>query len=503
MNTITSKDVIYLIMPDRFACAEGNYSQIDVDRSNPNYWHGGNIKGIIERLDYIVDLGITTIWLTPIFKNDNPIEDGKYASYHGYGITDFLSVDPHFGTLDDYIELVNAAHERGLKVIMDFVVNHCGINHIWLKDKSKRNWINNIKDEEGNPILCNKNTTTILGEYVSDYDRNQTIKGWFTKNMPDINLANTNVQNYFIDTICWWIEKTKIDAIRVDTYQYSDKNAMLNIQNAVQQRYPGFTVIAETWVPNPAYTSKIQKECTTIVANNLVVMDFAFQKAIDIAFSNKKEAEYCLYNHFIYDYLYDNPKQTLAFLDNHDIGRWYFYHNNVEVAKQAMAILLTAPRIPQILYGTELLFIGDGWGVEDGNWRCDFPGGWSSDSTDKFRSDCRTYIENDFFEFTRKMLHWRKDNSAVTDGKMKQYLPQNGVYVYSRYVDYRRVVVFSNLSGLNQNILLDRYREDNVLEGIHSAFDIVSGETIELKSDYLTLSRNQIVILDICVNASK
>lgn len=500
MNTISSKDIIYLIVPDRFACAEGNYSQVDVNRCNPNYWHGGNIKGIIEHLDYIVDLGVTTIWLTPILKNDNPIENGKYTSYHGYGVTDFLSVDPHFGTLDDYIELVNTAHEKGLKVVMDFVVNHCGNNHPWLKDESKKDWINNIKDAEGNPILSNKNTTTILGEYVSDYDKNQTIKGWFTTKMPDINLTNINVKNYFIDAICWWIENTKIDAIRMDTYQYSDTNAMQDIQNAIQLRYPGFTVIAETWVPNPAYTSKIQKECTIKGTNDLVVMDFAFQKAIDFAFSNKKEAEYSLYNHFLYDYLYDNPKQTLAFLDNHDIGRWFFYHNNIEVSKQAMAILLTVPRIPQILYGTELLFIGDGWDTGDGNWRNDFPGGWSGDLINKFNIDGRSYIENDFLEFTKRLLRWRKSNRALTDGKMKQYLPQNGVYVYSRYIDKRRVVVFTNLSGLNQKILLERYRENDVLEDVHSAFDIISGETIELKSKYLVIRRNQIIILDICVD---
>lgn len=499
MNTITTKDVIYLIMPDRFACADGNYSQTDVDRNKPFYWHGGNIKGIIEHLDYIVDLGVTAIWLTPIFENNNPIENGKYTSYHGYGITDFFSVDPHFGTTEDYIELVELAHQKGLKVIMDFVVNHCGINHPWLKNKSNTSWINYIKDEEGDLIQSNKNTTTILGEYVSDYDKIQTIKGWFTKNMPDINLSNTNVQNYFIDTICWWIENAKMNAIRIDTYQYSDKNAMLNIQGAIQLRHPGFTIIAETWVSNPAYTSKIQKECTTKDANDLVVMDFAFQKAIDFAFSNKKEAEYSLYNHFIYDYLYDDPKQTLVFLDNHDIGRWFFYHNNVEVFKQ-VAILLTVPRIPQILYGTELLFIGDGWGTEDGNWRCDFPGGWSGDSTNKFYSYGRSYVENDFIEFTKRLLCWRKSNTAVTDGKMKQYLPQNNVYVYSRYVNNRRVVVFSNLSGLNQKILLERYREDNVLKDVHSAFDIVSGETIKLQSEYLVVRRNQIIILDVCVN---
>lgn len=499
MNTISSKDVIYLIMPDRFACAEGNYSKVDVNRCNPNYWHGGNIKGIIEHLDYIVDLGVTTIWLTPIFKNDNPLEDGKYTSYHGYGVTDFLSVDSHFGTTEDYIELVELAHQKGLKVIMDFVVNHCGINHPWLNDESKKDWINNIKDAEGNPILSNKNTTTIFGKYVSDYDKIQTIKGWFTTKMPDINLTNTDVQNYFIDTICWWIENANIDAIRMDTYQYSDKNAMLNIQSAIQLRHPGFTIIAETWVSNPAYTSKIQKECTTQGTNDLVVMDFAFQKAIDIAFRNKKEAEYSLYNHFIYDYLYDNPQQTLVFLDNHDIGRWFFYHQNVGVTKQAMAILLTVPRIPQILYGTELLFKGDGRDTGDGSWRCDFPGGWSSDSTNKFSIDGRSHRENEFLKFTKRLLHWRKNNVAVTDGEMKQYLPQNGVYVFSRYVDNRRVVVLTNLSRLNQKILLERYREDNVLKDVQSAFDIISGETIELKSRYLEIKRNQIIILDICV----
>lgn len=231
--------------------------------------------------------------------------------------------------------------------------------------------------------------------------------------------------------------------------------------------------------------------------DNFVIMDFAFQNSIDNAFSGKKDAEYSLYNHFIYDYLYDNPKQALAFLDNHDIGRWSFYHNNVEASKQAMGVLLTIPRIPQILYGTEQLFIGDGWGTEDGNWRCDFPGGWDSDITNKFIFNGRTSIENDFLEFTKKLLKWRKNNVAIIEGGMKQYLPQNGVYVYSRFVEERRIVVMVNLSGLNQQIQLDRYREDGVLESVYRAIDIVSNETIELNTEFLVIRRNQIVILDI------
>lgn len=512
---ITPKDVIYLIMPDRFASGHSNCCKKDVDRDNPWMWHGGTLRGIIEHLDYIKELGVTAIWLTPVFENNNPIESAKYASYHGYGVTNFKKIDPHFGSLYDFKELVNQAHAKEIKVIIDLVMNHCGIGHHWVNEQP--DYIN-VLDNKTNPRLSNYNLTTVLGEYASKYDKETTVKGWFTKQMPDIDLTNKDVQTYFIDVVDYWIKEAGVDGLRLDTYLYADDKAMREWQNKLWEKHPGFPIIAETWVPNTAYTAEIQKRmsqqvCYTSLLSRLkkticrsdlnersnipIIMDFAFQKAIDKAFDNNKseEQQRALYDHFLYDYLYDNPSMTLAFLDNHDMRRWYYEHEDLDIAKQAMGILLTVPRIPQILYGTEILSTGDNEGTGDGNWRNDFPGGWEEDPVNKFISKGRTSSEEDFFKFTQALLKWRKDSSAVTCGKMVQFLPQNGVYVYCRYNEIQRFVVFANLLGFNSKIELCRYKE--IFDGKGKGKNIITKAEIDLSSRELIIQKNQILIIQL------
>lgn len=494
ITPITTKDVIYLIMPDRFSCFEAPLFSKNVNRDKESYWHGGNIRGIIDRLEYIVKLGVTAIWLTPIMENNNPIEQKKYTSYHGYGITDYCKVDEHFGAIEDYQELVEKAHKLGLKVVFDFVLNHCGIGSSLLR--SHPSWFNRL-DSRKNPRLTNYNTTTILGSYVSQYDRETTVKGWFTPRMPDFDLTNPEVLEYFTKIISRWIDRCHIDAIRLDTYQYADKEGVLEWQRTVQEKYPGLSIIAETWVPNAAYTAEIQKQYNTS-DNRVIVMDFAFQQAIEKAFSSPKgvKQERALYDHFIYDFLYDDASHTLAFLDNHDLARWCYAHKNAEQVKQAIGILLTIPRIPQILYGTEILLGGDGKDIGDGNWRCDFPGGWQEDEINMFTEMGRKANKriNNFWNYTQRLLLWRKKSEAITRGKMIQFIPQNGVYVYARYSESEEVVVLVNLSKSKQIIKLERYRE-----AIPQSFlgrDVVSEETISFASDNLIINKNEIIIAE-------
>lgn len=494
ITPITTKDVIYLIMPDRFSCSDSPLSSENVNREKESYWHGGNITGIIDRLEYVANLGVTALWLTPIMENHNPIEMKKYTSYHGYGITDYCKVDEHFGTIEDYQKLVEKAHRLGLKVVFDLVLNHCGIGSTLLKKHPS--WFNRL-DSKKTPRLTNYNTTTILGSYVSKYDKETTVKGWFTPRMPDFDLTNPEVLEYFSNTIDWWIDRCPIDAIRLDTYQYADKGAMLEWQRIVQKKHPGLSIIAETWVPNAAYTSEIQKQYNTS-NNRVIVMDFAFQQAIEKAFSAPKGAnqERALYDHFVYDFLYDDASHTLAFLDNHDLSRWCYSHKNVKQVKQAIGILLTIPRIPQILYGTEILLKGDGKGIGDGNWRCDFPGGWEEDDTNLFdeakrKENKRIY---GFWNFTQRLLLWRKNSEAITKGKMLQFLPQNGVYVYARYTESEKVAVFVNLSRFKQTIEMARYRE--IIPRSFLGRDILSGKTLSCEADNLIINKDEIIIAE-------
>ena len=268
---ITNEDVVYMLMPDRFA-KEGTASQNLQTQNDPNKRHGGNIRGIITNLPYLRDLGITALWLTPVFKN---------SEYHGYSITDFYDVEPCLGTLEDYKTLVRLAHENGIKIVMDVVFNHCSIEHPWVKNPPLSDWFNG---QNGKKIrITNYLVTTIFDPYASQVDRDNTVKGWFTEKMPDLNITNEFVFRYLTQMTIWWIETAGIDAIRMDTYLYSDFDRMIEWQNIVSKEYPGFSVIAETWVPEAAYTAKIQNEAYKKLCENasFIVMDFAFQKRIE------------------------------------------------------------------------------------------------------------------------------------------------------------------------------------------------------------------------------
>ena len=370
-NPIDTSDVIYLIMPDRYARSTQKERPSDIDVKNPNGWHGGNIRGVIEQLDYIKDLGVTAIWLTPVFENDNPSQkkDGNvYETYHGYSITNFYEVDKHYGNIRDYCELVVKAHRRGLKVIKDVVFNHCSINHPWVNNLPQKDWINGV--DYTHRQLTNYSVTTIFDKYASASDKVATVNGWFTDSMPDLNLKNPDVLKYLTQMTIWWIETANIDAIRMDTYLYSDFDAMQKWQRRMDLEYPGFSIIAETWVPDAPYTARIQQEILNANKTKApcIVMDFAFQKRLEKTFYNgdvreNKETE--MYDHFVNDFLYEDPVNILAFIDNHDLPRWLSINKGVKPLKQALAILMTSPRIPQLYYGTEILMAGDGKGTGD------------------------------------------------------------------------------------------------------------------------------------------
>lgn len=486
---IDASDVIYLLMPDRFARSARQKALPNVDAKDPNGWHGGNIRGIIEQLDYIQDLGVTAIWLTPVFENDNPSQkiDGKvYETYHGYAITDFYAVDKHFGSIEDYCELVVEAHGRGLKVIKDVVFNHCSINHPWLNDLPHEDWINSIAASKKQ--ITNYSVTTIFDKYASASDKVTTVNGWFTDSMPDLNLKNPEVLKYLTQMTIWWIETADIDAIRMDTYLYSDFDAMQDWQRRLDLEYPGFSIIAETWVPDAPYTAKIQHEMLKTCAP-CIIMDFAFQKRLEKAFykgdvRENKETE--MYDHFVSDFLYDDPVNTLAFIDNHDLPRWLSLNKGVKKLKQALAILMTSPRIPQLYYGTEVLMTGDGQGTGDGNYRVDM--------FDKFSEKERSPKENEMLKYVKKLLEWRKKSKAIAYGSMIHYVPFDGCYVYFRRFSKECVIVLSNLTG--RKISVDMQRFKSQIGQCITAMEILTDQKYDL-SKQITLSGNRSIILSL------
>lgn len=481
-NSITNSDCIYLVMPDRFASDKPH-----VKKAKQDEWHGGNLCGLISKLNYISDIGVTAIWCTPVLKNQERPTLNKYYPYHGYSIMDFYDIDAHFGTIRDYEAFVEEAHQLNLKVVMDMVFNHCSIEHPFVANPPQRDWINK------GDVLTNYKTTTIFDQYASNVDRSQTVKGWFTYEMADLNIENNELLIYMMQMTIWWIEATGIDAIRMDTFLYSDLNSMKKWLTRLSLEYPGFSVIGETWMDQPAYTARTQNECIE-VNPAFIVMDFAFQHQL-ANFANKaiKNNELEMYNHFLNDILYKNPSQLLAFIDNHDMPRWFHENKDTAKLKQAIGILLTSPRIPQIYYGTEILLSGKGERKGDGFYRQDFPGGWIDDTIDKTKRRDRSYKEQSVFSFTQKLLRWRKTSKAVSHGKMKHYIPRNGVYVFFRTYEAEKVMIIANTSR-SCALELSHFKED--LGNHESGVDVLTGKCVCI-NDSLPLKRNEIKIIQL------
>ena len=474
--TLSNKDVLYMLMVDRFANGGMQFSA--GNNNSPNSWHGGNIRGMKDALPYLNQLGITAVWHSPIFKN---------SEYHGYSITDHYDVDRHFGTKEEYAEFVNEAHKSGIKVVADFIFNHCSIEHPWVANPPLEDWFNGNRSK--NITTTNYCQTTIFDPYASDSDRKTTVEGWFTEKMPDLNLKNPYVFNYLLEMSIWWVETFQIDAIRMDTYLYSDLNAMIEWQKAVNEEYPGFSVIAETWIGDTAYTAKIQRHVRRCLDGDcsFIVMDFAFQGHIDACFNRCKvsDKEAQIYQHFVYDFLYDEPQDTLAFLDNHDLPRWCSRIKGKAKLQQALAVLLTSPRIPQIYYGTEFMFAGDGKGTGDGNYR-----------QDAFQIlESPDVMAAGVVPFLRKILEWRKGSKAVTKGRMKHFIPQQGVYVYFRQYGDEKVMVVVNGTSKRVDIDLSQYMEE--LDGYALGIDVITNKKMRLDTLSFRVKSNDVLILNL------
>ncbi len=492
-EALSMKDAIYLLMPDRFAITDSKHclKRNVIDENNPDCWHGGTLEGMKAHIGDIADMGFTAIWHTPVFENKQEVtNDTKYYSYHGYAITDFYEIDPHFGNIGDYCDFVDVAHKKGLKVIMDLVFNHSGKDHPFVKNPPVKDWFNNLG--EGVCKLTNYSPLSAYDKYASEYDKEHFVRGWFTQDMPDINLSNDIVLDYMTQMSIWWIETTDIDAFRIDTYPYAGVEYMQEWQRRMYAEYPQFPILSEAWVGEIEYTAKMQSDnLAAIPESTMTFMDFAFQRRLSETPIKNKARE--IYSHFALDFVYKNSQNLLAFLDNHDVVRWLFSHPSVEGLKQAIGLLLTIPRIPQIYYGTEILMSGDGKGKSDGNMRQDYP--WNRPLTAE-QQDFKTYI--------CKLLKWRKGCKAITDGEMMHFVPLDGkVYVYFRYLkddngnidDSNVVMIVVNFSEENKEVDLCRFKE--MLPVCELWHDVICDKEVLLNSmNSITIKANGIIILE-------
>ncbi len=487
-----ASDVLYLVMPDRFANGKPENDVVPgmreskVDRADMYARHGGDLKGIKDHLDYFTDLGVTAIWLNPIQKNDM-----GGGSYHGYAITDYYEVDPRFGDNEEFRQLVRAAHEKGLKIVMDMIFNHCGSEHFFFKDKPSDNWFN-FQDHF---VQTGYQTMPQMDVHRSDYDKVKNVDGWFTRSMPDLNQRNRHVASYLIQNSIWWIEYAGINGIRQDTHPYADFDMMARWCRAVNAEYPDFNIVGETWVGSNVGVSFWQKDSKVAYPRNSClpsVMDFPLMNIMSSAFGwNNGLAS--IYDYLSQDIVYADPMNLLVFLDNHDTSRFYKVPptGDLNRFKQALAFLLTVRGIPQIYYGTEILMAADK-SEGDGALRRDFPGGWAGDKQNAFTPSGRTLLQNEAYTYVSKLLNWRKGNDAIGKGSFKHFITQNEVYVYERKYGNHSVVVFLNGSEADRTVDLSPYQE--VLPA-RRAYDLLDGRHVELQGS-VSLKGKGVLILE-------
>ena len=518
----SNADVLYMLMPDRFASGRTDNDQVKGmrayknDRSQPSLRHGGDLEGIRQHLDYFKELGVTALWFTPVLENDSP-DHGTQSTYHGYATTNYYRVDPRFGSNEEYRQLCDEAHEKGLKIVMDMIFNHSGFEHPWVADMPTQDWFNTpewllpenqaksvaLKTMDGDAKVNDKylqtsyKLTPVVDPYASKIDMHETVDGWFVPTMPDLNQRNPHVIKYLIQNSIWWIETVGIDGIRMDTYPYADAKAMAHWMKVIGEEYPNFNTVGETWVTEPAYTAAWQKDSKIAKENSYLptVMDFAFYDRINQAKNEETDAWWNgfnrIYNNFVYDYLYQKPSNVMAFLENHDTDRFLGEGKDTVALKQALALLLTVNRTPQLYYGTEVLMNGTK-SVTDGNVRKDFPGGFPGDTKNCFTREGRTQAENAIFDWLSRLLHWRQGNDVIIKGKQTQFIPYKGIYVIARQYNGKTVLTILNGNRKQADMQLDRYAE--VIGNATAAKDVITGRTVKLDKKLSLKSRQTLII---------
>lgn len=491
-----NSDVMCLITPDRFSNGDPENDNVEgmlekVNRLDKDGRHGGDIKGIINMLDYLSEMGFTAIWLNPILENNQP----KY-SYHGYSTTDYYKVDSRFGTNEEYKKLADECRRKGIKLVMDMIMNHCGSEHWWMKDLPSDDWIN----AHDNIFYTSHERTTLRDPYASDFDRVHFSDGWFVKTMPDLNQRNPLLADYLIQNTIWWIEYLGLAGIRMDTYPYSDKYFMTEWTCTVMDEYPDFNICGEEWSLNPiilAYWQKGKMNPDGYTSCLPGLLDFPLQNAIVKSLTEKPEwgsDMKVIYEMLSNDFIYPEPFKHVIFPDNHDMSRIHTQLNeDADLTKITMTFFATMRGTPQYYYGAEILMSNRG-DNSHGNIRSDFPGGWEGDEINAVNGKGLTKEQLEFQAYVRKLLNWRKTATAIHNGKLMHFAPKGGAYVYFRYNDEQKIMVVLNKSSESEELNLRQFAE--ILKGDSMGKNIMSGEKIKLEN-ILTVGPRQALVLEV------
>jgi len=464
---VTNKDLIYFLMPDRFSNGDQSndvvkgMAETTMNRAEMYARHGGDIQGVINHFDYLKALGATTIWMTPEIENDM-----TNASYHGYAVTDHYKIDPRYGTNEFYKSYVEQAHAKGLKIIKDIVHNHIGTGHWMFKDMPMKDWLNQW------PVFTQTSyrDEPVMDPHAAEADKKKTVDGWFVNSMPDLNERNPFVQNYLTQNHIWWIEYAGIDGLRLDTYAYNDAPYMADWATKLKAEFPSLTIFGETLVnsvPSQAFFTQGNTVNRGLDTQLPGITDNVLKNTIYEALNGKTgwtDGIFRLYNVLSQDFLYQDPSRNVIFWDNHDMSRFYSVINeDFDKYKSGMVLLLTMRGIPQLYYGTEILM--KNFSDPDGLVRSDFPGGWAGDQSNKFTAAGRNKQENEAWDFVSKLANYRKNSPALQTGKMIQYVPEDGVYVYFRCAVEnagKSVMVILNAEDKAKVLKTDRFAEQMI-----------------------------------------
>jgi glycosidase len=505
---LSQADFIYLLMPDRFANGNASNDKFEDmadtnhDRKNPFFRHGGDLQGVTQHLDYLKELGVTAIWMTPVIENNQFLtnEGGAMRSaYHGYGFTDHYNVDKRLGGNEAYKKLSDAAHKLGIKIVQDAVYNHVGINHWFLKDMPSKDWLNQW-DKYTNTTYKDQ---PLFDVHASAKDIKEVRNGWFTSFLPDLNQNNPFVANFLIQHALWSVETFDLDAWRIDTYIYNDLYFMNKCNQALLTEYPKIHIFGESAVNTVISQSYFTKNNLAIpFKSNLPgALDFVVEEAMYEALNHDfgwNEGVSRLYTVLAQDMVYADPTKNVNFLENHDHNRFFsVIGEDFDKYKMGVTWLMTLRGIPHFYYGTEIL-MKNFKDPSDAEVRRDFPGGWKEDGVNKFVSAGRTEKENAAFEFVKKLANYRKVSDAISNGKFMQFVPQDGVYVYFRYTNKQTIMVVSNTSKSEK--IIDTSRFNEILKGSKSAKNIIDDVNITDISN-LKIPSKGVMILEI--NQSK
>ena len=495
-QSFTTADMIYLLMPDRFANGDPSIDETDdtqeeVARHHLSGRHGGDIQGIIDHLDYIAGTGATAVWSTPLLLDDEP-----FYSYHGYACADYYRIDPRFGTNELYREYVRKAHAHGLKVIMDIVTNHCGLAHWWIKDLPFGDWIHQFDKFTRTNNVFSAN----MDPNASQYDLRMNEEGWFDVAMPDMNLDNPYLLQYFKQWAVWWIEYADLDGLRVDTYPYNEKRPMSEWCAAVRAEYPNINIVGECWttsVPQLAYWQGDNNNKDGFNSHLPSIMDFPLQEAIGQAIPTDSakwgSGMVKIYEVVSHDFVYHDMSKMMIFANNHDTDRLAdIVRRNPDRVKLVMTLLATMRGIPQIFAGDEQMFVSADTTQGHGGLRVDFPGGWRGDKFNAFEPSNLRGDAADVYRYTTRLFNWRKTKPVIHNGRTLHFISRDNTYAYFRYDDTDAVFVFINNSRGAKTVAWDNYSE--ITGSLCDGVDVLTGEPVTVDATTKVGARKALVV---------